>query len=193
MQYVLIFIALTAFWLSIRKRSYSAKFIILILSFLWLWMGIVYHLLFFTVINKAAFVFGSLFIIQGILFFIMSWKNSLSFGFRKDIYFLTGIILIIFSLIVYPVIGYFSGHVYPSSPSFGLPCPTTIFTFGILLLMTKKCPIYLLIIPFLWSIIGFAAAFSLGIKEDTGLLIAGVVSSILVVNKNKSIKLFKLA
>ena len=94
----------------------------------------------------------------------------------------------LYALLIYPVLGSMLGHVYPQSPTFGLPCPTTIFTFGILLWTDKQVPIPVLIIPFLWSIIGFTAALSLGITEDTGLLIAGVVSTLLIVLRNRAAK-----
>ncbi len=159
-----------------------------VLAFLWLWMGIVYHLLFFTAINKAAFVFGAAFIGQGILFLMLGvLKDKLAFKFRFDWYGITGIILILFALVVYPMIGYALDHRYPLSPTFGLPCPTTIFSFGILLLMDKKCPVVILIIPFIWLIIGFTAAFHFGMIEDTGLLVSGVLTLSMLLFRNRNI------
>ncbi len=159
-----------------------------VLAFLWLWMGIVYHLLFFTAINKVAFVFGAAFIGQGILFLMLGvLKDQLTFKFRADRYGITGIILILFALVVYPMIGYALDHRYPLSPTFGLPCPTTIFTFGLLLLMDKKCPVVILIIPFIWSIIGFTAAFQFGIIEDTGLLVSGLLTISMLLFRNRNI------
>ena len=192
MQIVLALLALLAIFLTIMRRFYSRAFILYILSFFWLWMGIVYQLLFFSAINKAAYVFGSLFIVQGVLFFITSVKRKFSFQFGNDIYSLASTILIVFPLVIYPLIGYFNGHSYPSSPTFGLPCPTAIFTLGILM-VADRCPIYLLIIPVIWSVIGFGAALSLGIKEDMGLLLAGIITAILIPLKNKGIKLSNLA
>ena len=132
-----------------------------------------------TALIPAAF--GILFLIFGV------FKSKLSFHFYPDKFGITGIILILFALIGYPVLGYFLGHVYPSSPTFGLPCPTTIFTFGLLLLSAKKCPVIILIVPFIWSIIGFLAAFQFGIVEDTGLLISGLITFSLLLFKNRSL------
>ena len=147
-----------------------------LLAFFWLWMGVVYHLIYFTTINKAAYLFGAVFIFQAMLFLAFGvFQSKLSFAFRSDGYGITGIILIVFALIIYPVLGYSFGHGYPYSPTFGLPCPTTIFTFGLLLLCEKRCPLGILVIPFVWSIIGFTAAFNFGIVEDTGLLVSGVI------------------
>ncbi len=48
-------------------------------------MGLVYHLWFFSVINKAALIFAAFFVLQGILFFIAGvLKSNLRFRFRRD-------------------------------------------------------------------------------------------------------------
>lgn len=186
MQIAFYFIAFWIIYLIFKPNSKFDKIIIGILSFFWLWMGIVYHIVFFSEINKLAYVFGVLFIIQGVLFLIFGvFKNQFSFQFQKDIYGISGMILIAFSLIIYPTLGYLFGHIYPNSPSFGLPCPTTIFTFGILLLNQKKYPIWILIIPLLWSIIGFTAIFQFGISEDSGLIVASFITVCLLIYRNR--------
>jgi Family of unknown function (DUF6064) len=186
MQVIFYIIGSAAIYLAIRPLPGSNGMISAVLAFLWLWMGIVYHLIFFTAINKAAYVFGFTFILQGILFLSLGvLQNKLSFSFRPDASGITGIILILFALIMYPVLGYTIGHRYPLSPTFGLPCPTTIFTFGLLLLTDKKFPIAILIIPFIWSVIGFTAAFQFGIVEDTGLLVSGLLSLSMLLYRNR--------
>lgn len=151
-------------------------------------MGIIYHFTFFSAINKTAYIFGTFFIIQGILFIYYGiFQNKLSVQIHPDVYGILGGLLILFALIIYPVFGYFAGHVYPSSPTFGLPCPTTIFTFGLLLWTDKKCPVPILFVPFLWSLIGFTAAFSLAVYEDTGLLISGLSATIMILIRNKKL------
>ena len=185
-QVFLIVLALVATYFSIFRKSYSGKIIVSVLALLWLWMGIVYDLIYFSSINKAAILFGSLFIIQALLLFYFGiMKDKLKFQFRLNRYGITGMALIMFALIVYPLLGYWLGHVYPESPTFGLPCPTTIFTFGILLFSSSRIPFIVIIIPAVWSIIGFSAAISLGTKEDTGLVIAGFVSTFMIIHKNK--------
>jgi hypothetical protein len=165
MQILFYLIGIIAIYLVIKPNANPNKIIGSILAFFWLWMGVVYHLIYFTDINQLAYLFGAFFIVQGILFVVLGvFQDLFSFQFKKDMYGITGIILIVFALIIYPISGYLLGHVYPSSPTFGLPCPTTIFTFGLLLLNQKKCPIAILIIPFIWSIIGFMAAFQFGIS-----------------------------
>lgn len=187
-QILLFLVSMVVVYLVIKPGFKSGPIISGVLAFLWLWMGIVYHLLFFTAINRAAFVFGVAFIGQGILFLMLGvLKDKLTFKFRADRYGITGIILILFALVVYPMIGYALDHRYPLSPTFGLPCPTTIFTFGLLLLTDKKCPVVILVIPFTWSIIGFTAAFHFGMIEDTGLLVSGLLTISMLLFRNRNI------
>jgi hypothetical protein len=167
----------------------TTRIISITLAFLWLWMGIVYHIIFFSAINKAAYIFGGLFILQGIMFAGCGLiRKKLSFEYTKSTANIAGIILIAYALIIYPVLGHNLGHAYPYSPTFGLPCPTTIFTLGLLLFANKKIPVHLLIIPLLWSVIGFTAAFTLTIYEDIGLLVAGVTGFILLMMSNRRYK-----
>lgn len=185
MQFIFYLISALVIYQIIKPNPKSAKIISFVLSLFWLWMGIVYHIVFFSTINKAAYLFGALCITQGILFLISGvFQNKFLFQFQKDTSGIIGFILIVFALIVYPFLGYFLGHVYPSSPTFGLPCPTTIFTFGLLLINIKKCPISIVIIPFIWSLIGFMAALQFGILEDTGLIVAGIVTVSLLISRN---------
>jgi hypothetical protein len=181
MQAVLVLLAVLVLFLGFKKIKYSDKIISMVLGFFWLWIGIIYHLAYFTAINKAAYFFGVLFIIQGFIFlFAGGIRSKLSFRFQTESYSLVGSAFILYALVIYPLLGYSFGHVYPENPTFGLPCPTTIFTFGVLLWTDKFVPKYVLAIPLIWSIIGFGAAVSLGVKEDYGLLIAGVLGFVLV-------------
>ena len=186
LQIVFYFIAfLSVFFLFIGNKNLN-KIISITLSFFWLWMGIVYHIIFFSTINKTAYIFGVFFIFQGIMFAVCGLiRKKLSFEYRKSNFNYMGIIFLLYALIIYPVLGYNLGHVYPYSPTFGLPCPTTIFTFGILLFTNEKMPVHLLIIPLLWSVIGFTAALNLTIYEDTGLLIAGLTTFTLLLISNR--------
>ncbi len=185
-QVVFYAMGILALYLALKPTRGSGKIISGLLFLFWFWMGIVYHFVFFTAINKAAYGFGALFIVQGILFLIYGvFQNKMLFRYRSDMYGITGIMLIGYALVVYPVLGYFMGHVYPASPTFGLPCPTTIFTFGLLLLTDKKFPVAILIIPVIWSVIGFTATFVFGILEDAGLIIAALAASFLLANRNR--------
>lgn len=51
-------LALTSVYYSLRPLPWSHKFIVSVLSILWFWIGIVYHLNYFTTINPAPYAFG---------------------------------------------------------------------------------------------------------------------------------------
>ncbi|HEX5690198.1 MAG TPA: DUF6064 family protein, partial [Roseiflexaceae bacterium] len=104
-------------------------------------------------------------------------RPKLSFRLDDNPYAIAGMVLILYAMLLYPAIGALLGHGYPRSPSFGVaPCPTTIFTFGLLLCTNARVPKSVLIIPSIWAVIGFSAALGLGILEDIGLLVAGLIS-----------------
>jgi hypothetical protein len=185
-QIFLNILGLAAVVLAVKKYAFSDRLIIAILAFLWLWIGIAYHLAFFAAINPGAYAFAALNVIQGIVFITFRGsRKRLSFHFKSDRYGFIGALLILYALVIYPILGYALGHVYPKSPTFGLPCPTTIFTFGLLLWSERGVPKSILILPFLWSLIGFAAALKLGIREDIGLLVAGIVGAGLLLLRDR--------
>ena len=181
-QLFLYAIGVLAICLTFQRKVDFSRSISLILSMLWIWMGFVYHFWFFSTINRAALLFAAFFVLQGILFFMAGvYENNLTFQFRPDLFGVTGGIFLIYALVIYPALSYWLGHRYPAAPTFGLPCPTTIFTFGMLLWTNRRAPLYLLAIPFAWSLLGISAAISLGMIEDYGLLVAGLVGSSLII------------
>lgn len=186
LQFLFFVFALLVLFVIIKKSKQTGVITSLILGVFWLWIGIYYHLILFAVINPAAYAFGAVFVLQG-FFFIYEGvvRKNLAFKIDKSIYSYVGLLFILYALIIYPVLGSFFGHEYPANPTFGLPCPTTIFTFGILMFLSKKFPYYIISIPMIWALVGSTAAFRLSIYEDIGLLIAGVVGFTLLIFKNK--------
>jgi hypothetical protein len=188
MHIVAYILAIGVIFLAAKKTRYSDQIVSVVLACFWAWMGIVYHLMYFSVINGAAIGFGILFIIQALIWLVFGViRPKLSFQLDTNPYALTGVVLIVYAMLVYPLIGTLLGHGYPRSPSFGVaPCPTTIFTFGLLLWTTARVPRTMLIIPFIWSLLGFSAALSLGVREDIGLLLAGVLSVALLLWRDRT-------
>ena len=188
MHIVAYILAIGVIFLAAKKTRYSDQIISMILACFWAWMGIVYHLMFFSTINGAAMGFGILFIVQAILWLVFGViRPKLSFQLDTNPYALTGVVLIVYAMLVYPILGTLLGHGYPRSPSFGVaPCPTTIFSFGLLLWTTARVPKTVLIIPLIWSLLGFSAAVSLGVREDIGLVLAGVLSVALLLWRDRT-------
>jgi hypothetical protein len=176
MQWLLNLLAIVAIVLAVRGQS--ARLVSVILGGFWIWMGIAYHWIFFARINRVAIAFGALFVIQGLLLLWMGVARSrIHFRVRTDLSGALGLTLITYALLLYPALGYLIGRRYPEIPTFGLPCPTTIFTFGLLLWTDSSVPLRLVVIPSAWSLLGFSAARSLSMNEDYGLLIAGILAT----------------
>lgn len=183
-------LGVAAIILSIKKISSSDKIISGILSFLWFWSGLVFLLIFLFPIEPMMFGSSVIFwVVQGVLFLYFGIiKEKLSFKTELNNYSIVGAIFIIYALVLYPIIGILSGRSYLQTPYFGTACcPVTIFTFGIFLLTDKKVPIYMIVIPFIWALMGFLAVFMCLVWADIGEVITGIVGLILLVTKNKKI------
>jgi hypothetical protein len=170
-------LALTCIGLVFLKSAAAGRWISALLAALWFWVAVAYHFAFFSRINPAAWVFGGVTFAGGLVFlWIGTLKGTLRFapagGWRGA----SGAALVVYALLVYPLLGYLIGHRYPGAPTFGVPCPTTIFTLGLLLFASPPAPRLAFVAPVLWAGIGSIAAFSLGIVEDLGLLVAGIVA-----------------
>ena len=155
MQVILTFLAGAAIFLALKPNSFSNRLITVLLACFWLWTGVVYHLAFFSRINRAAYLFGILCIVQAVVFLFAGLVGrSLTFRSRWDAHCIVGGVFILYALLIYPLLSNASGHNYPYSPTFGAPCPITIFTFGLLLWADGIVPRYVLWIPLVWSLVG---------------------------------------
>jgi len=185
--YVLAAVAVT---LMLRRSATSDRIISTVLAVFWLWTGIAYHLVFFSRINKAAYGFGALFIVEGLLLLVFGTvRPRLSFQLRPTVGPLIGGVLILYAMIVYPLLGGLFGHPPAEIPWLGVtPCPTTIFTFGVLLCAGTSRPL-VLIIPLLWSVVGGSAARLLQVPQDYGLIAAGIIGLVsLIVRARPSVQ-----
>jgi len=157
-----------------------------VLAFFWIWMGVAYHWIRFSEINPAARLFAVAFVVEGAL--LARWglrRPSPGFEPGHDAFGVAGGALIVYALAVYPVLGVLLGHAYPAQPTFGLPCPTTIFTMGLLLWAKPRVPWWLLVVPALWSVVGMSAVRYLGVVEDTMLPIAAWVGGAMILFRNR--------
>ena len=180
-QALLLALALIALALLVVPRRWSGVAISAILAFLWLWIGLAYHFAFFTTINPLAYLFAALSIAGGLIFL---WhgviRGNLQFQLARSASGASGIALVVYALVVYPVWSVYAGHHYPALPTFGLPCPTTIFTLGMLAFVVPPYPKAPLIVPMLWCLVGAQAAFFLGVPQDLGLVAAVGVGAFLM-------------
>lgn len=180
-QVALLVLALAALVMVAIPRRWSGVAVSLLLAFLWAWLGVAYHLAFFTAINPLAYGFAAVSVLGSLVFVWQGVvRRALAFRLAADARTAVGLALVVFALAVYPAWSYSMGHGYPELPTFGLPCPTTIFTIGLLSFAVRPSPRSPLLVPVLWSLVGGQAAFLLGVPQDLGLVVAGFVGIVLI-------------
>jgi hypothetical protein len=157
------------------------------LALMWLWTGVVYQGIFFAAVNPVAVAFGAAFVLQaGLLIFFGTLRNELSFALPRTNVGWLGAALVTYSAVLYPLIGMWIGHSYPEMPMFGItPCPVTLFTFGLLLMTSSRVPLWVLVVPFVWSLIGGSAAVLLAVPQDWVLLASGFVVCALLIYRDR--------
>ena len=178
-------LVLTAAGISIAAAAYRANTLrsprwahvaLILLAALWLWSGIAYHKTFFTMLSPAGEIFGSLFIAEAALLLLRVWQNGTAIERPSTTSVFTGNALIAYALFGYPLLAYLLGHEFPAMPTFGAPCPTTIFTFGVFCLLPTSISRFDLAIPVVWTFIGSWGAISYGVPEDAGMIVAAVAA-----------------
>lgn len=176
-QWVLVALALATVVTAASSSERFRNVPVAVLAMLWLWIGVVYHAVFFRAINPAAIAFAALFVLQaGLLAWYGLARHRVTFRAPVGVAGAVGSLLMTYALIVYPLLGNMIGHRYPATPTFGVPCPVTIFTFGLFLWAQRPFPRALLVIPALWSVIATMAAFEMGMIEDFGLIPAALLA-----------------
>jgi hypothetical protein len=167
----------------LKPAPAGSRIISTALALLWLWPALTYCFLFFTRISGSGWLIGALLFAGGLwLGWVGGVQGRIHFSPRVDLRGLIGGVFLFYALIAYPLVGLAVGHRYPAMPTFGLPCPVTIFTVGMLMLTTAPVPRSVFIAPALWGLVGgTSATFLLGVYQDAALLIAGLVSVVAMI------------
>jgi hypothetical protein len=175
--------ALSAWRLFVNRVD--GRWISAVLAVHWAWSGLVYHAALFTRINPAAWLFAALFLGQAVLVLRVGvMQRRLTFAPRGHAWAPVAWGLIVYSL-AYPVINAIDHASLSRIPTFGLPCPTTIFTAGVLMLATPRSWT-LVAVPVIWSAVGGSAAVLLGVRADVALPIAGIALAVCSARRNPS-------
>jgi hypothetical protein len=156
-----------------RAGPRASRLVATLLVIHWAWSAVAYHLAFFQRVNPAATIFAALFLVQAVL---VMWNGvvhrRLAFEPSQSARGMAAAALVAYALL-YPGLGLLFGLSYPRAPTFGVPCPTTILTAGIFLLLPWRESRPVAVIPVIWAAIRSSAAFILAIRADLTLLLAG--------------------
>lgn len=181
--------ALAVLW-SIQRRPGTATDRITtgVLAAAWLWLGLVFFGRYAAETDPLlAALYGAMFVYQACLLVRAGLiGDRLVFGSRNGLAGRIGWVALGYALVVYPLLGILLGHGYPESPLFGMaPCPTTIATFGLLLLARPPLPKHLLAIPTIWAVLAPLAAVGHGYPEDLGLFVVGFAALVVVLRRDR--------
>ncbi len=164
----LFFLATVSATLTIYRPVGSDRIVAGILAGLWLWIGIVFHLGYYSAINCAAWGFGIIFILQGGLWF---WRgvvlNQLEFVYPNGLLgaFVTSFFL--FSLFFPLLASVYFANSKVVVPFFGVsPDWVLVFTLTIFLTVEKNTSLHLKVFPVFWCIVTSITAFLIGIAEN---------------------------
>ena len=166
-------------WL--RDPAHAGRVVTWLLVAHWMWSGVVYQFGYFRATNRAATVFGVLFLVEaGLLARAAASRPPPDLGSARGAWRVLGPLFVGYGL-VYPLVGLALGLRYPRLPTFGVPCPTAIVTIGFLLTVKVERARVLAVVPLIWAVIGSFAAFTLGIRADLMLAVAGLALLVRVI------------
>lgn len=178
-------IGAAAFALAWRGGAGAGRAVAALLALMWAWTGVAYHWLAFAPVNPAAWAFGALFLAEAAaLLYAGALRGALRFRAKVGARAAFGLVLVVYAMLLYPLVGMAAGHAYPRLPTFGVtPCPVTLFTLALLQFAQPPVPAGLVALPALWSLIGGSAAFLLGVPQDWPLLVAGPVAALTLLRR----------
>lgn len=158
-----------------RRGEAASKVLAGLLAVHWAWSALAYHAAFFRPINPAASLFAAAFLVQAALFaWLGAASGRLRWRLERSPASLLGAALAVYGM-AYPAINLAFGLEYPRMPVFGVPCPTTLVTAGVLMAAVPGSPRIVTVIPLLWTAVGGSAAWLLGVRADFALIAAGAL------------------
>ena len=175
--------AIAAIILAIRRVPASSRLIAAFLGVYYVWLAIVFFGIYYTPLNDHSPAYAAMFALGGALFFVAGViRRDLEFQPKWDVLGVTGGIFIVYAL-AYPLMDALTGHEFPAAPVFGVaPCPSAIFTAGLLLWTRRAMPMYVLVVPLVWLMSQAPAeALAMGVVADVARVPVGVATTALLV------------
>lgn len=149
---------------ALRGGARCGRAALLLLGLCWLWVGWAFHLQRYATINSAAPYFAAAFAAQAVLLWHGARRRHAPVA-RADARVRTGVVLILFALLGYPLLAAAGGRPWQQAELFGIaPDPTVAATLGILLVCGRAgWPCW--IIPLLWCATSWATLWTMRLRE----------------------------
>jgi len=169
--------------LAVKPVSVGGRLIGAILLAAWAFSAVVFHYLHFATINFMAPFYAAFFLAEAVLVGWALLARAREFRFRPSLSGWAGLGLAGFALVAPPLIDGLAGHGWLSARLAGVtPDATALLSVGLLLLIHGRAPLYLLVIPLLWAIVGGWTAWFIEAPEDLvlpALSFAGICLAVL--------------
>ena len=158
------------------------------LAFAFAWNGTVFFLVF--VKNPISIVIGTpLFVVVSVLFVVGIFTKKTHFRFPEGGWMRGFTIVWMLLALLYPLIGWPLGHVYPKVLLPVFPCPLTVFATALVAAAVPNVDRKLFISLLPWGLLGLPKCFgALDCYEDCALFAAGVYGLIVLVKNWRLIK-----
>lgn len=171
-------LGVAAFWLALKNR---ARLTCLLIAPVWAFIAYAFFIQRYAELNWVGGYIGYLFFAEAILLLLISLTGvGLDNGSRKRPATVIGIAISLVGLIALPFLAPLTGGSWYQSELFGIHAdPTAIVTFGLVLILFRGWPLWLItLIPALWllisgltlSVLGASAAIKLFIVLAIGLV-----------------------
>jgi len=162
--------------LAFGKVRWRARLVSAILASVWVWIGAIFHNLYFAELNFAAPVYAGLFVMEGVLLFESGViHDQLDFDVRNSARIRPGLLLLLTGFLAYPLVDWLSGLNWQQLRWPGLaPTPTAIVTLGALSL-AKRAPARLYLIPVAWLVLAAGSGWMLNVNRDPVLAAVTIV------------------
>ena len=158
------------------------------LAIVFAWNGTVFFLVFCR--NPISMAIGTpLFVIVSVLFVVDIFAKKTHFGFPEGKWMRGFTIVWILLALLYPLIGWPLGHVYPRVLLPVFPCPLTVFATALVAAAVPNVDrkVFIALLP--WGLLGLPKCFGgLDCYEDCALFAAGVYGLIVLVKNWRLIK-----
>jgi hypothetical protein len=159
-----------------------------LLAFAFAWNGTVFFLVF--VKNPISMAIGTpLFVVVSVLFVVDIFAKKTRFRFPEGGWMRGFTIVWMLLALLYPLIGWPLGHVYPQVLLPLFPCPLTVFATALVAAAAPNVDRKLFIALLPWGLLGLPKCFgALDCYEDCALFAAGVYGLIVLVKNWRLIK-----
>jgi len=179
-QFVALALSFLGVYLAFRKNKTSDRIIVGMMIFFYLWNALLFWLPAARQGFTTGYVFVVIFLFEAAYLLYAGLKERLSFNFKSSVTAIIGVVVIAYGLIIYPIVGVLIGREYPAlifSPF--LSCPLNIWVMGMFLLTDKPLPRCLVVVPFVWGLVGFFMV-AIGLYEDIVLILMNILGAILI-------------